>query len=64
MFIIDNFNNKQQILSMLNSYTVVITIITHSIHHHMLDNCNDMTGTTLMLALYQFSIFPTLCFIT
>ena len=49
---------------MLNSYTVVITIITQSIDHHMLDNCNDMTGTTLMLALYQFSIFPTLCFIT
>ena len=31
---------------MLNSYTVVITIITHSIDHHMLDNCNNMTGRT------------------
>ena len=49
---------------MLNSYTVVITIITHNIHHHMLDNCNDMTDRSKMLALYQFSIFPSLCFIT
>ena len=49
---------------MLNAYTVVITIITHSIHHDMLDNCNNMTGTTLILALYQFCIFLTLCFIT
>ena len=31
---------------MLNSYTVVITIITHSIDHHMLDNCNNMTRRT------------------
>ena len=27
---------------MLNSYTVVITIITHSIDYHMLDNCDWM----------------------
>ena len=38
---------------MLNSYIVIITIITHSIHHHMLDNCNNMTGRSKMLALYQ-----------
>ena len=49
---------------MLNSYIVIITIITHSIHHHMLDNCNNMTGISKMLALYQFSILPILCFIT
>ena len=42
---------------MLNSYIVIITIITHSIHHNMLDNCNNMTERSKMLVLYQFSIF-------
>ena len=31
---------------MFNSYTEVIAIITHSIDHHMLDNCNNITRRT------------------
>ena len=49
---------------MLNSYTVVITITTHSIDHHMLENCNNMTGRIQVLSLYQFYIFPTLYFLS